>query len=267
MHGRVSSTERLTPAWSGWCSRVATSPSSSMPDATDAYINAAFPPAGAPYDEVFDPQDLRDRCPRSSGPRGGATRCAPGTPSPPAHPRLRGPRGQRSRGPVGGRGEEGRRAGLHRAEWRLPSRPGRRLAPPGRRRVGTAGHRRLARGAAGRARGRRPRGLRRRRPRDPAAEPGRRRPAVAAPPRRPGRRVAAGRRGPRARLRDGPAVRLRARRGRRDPRRTPPPAARARPDPAGPLVLAVLAAHHGRRGLAPDQARLRRGDGGRRRRP
>jgi len=31
-----------------------------MPDATDAYVNAAFPPAGAPYDEVFDPQDLRD---------------------------------------------------------------------------------------------------------------------------------------------------------------------------------------------------------------
>src|SRR4051812_5970237 len=30
-----------------------------MPDATDAYVNAAFPPAGAPYGEVFDPQDLR----------------------------------------------------------------------------------------------------------------------------------------------------------------------------------------------------------------
>src|SRR5262245_23066495 len=31
-----------------------------MPDATDAYVNVAFPPAGAPYGEVFDPQDLRD---------------------------------------------------------------------------------------------------------------------------------------------------------------------------------------------------------------
>jgi NADPH-dependent ferric siderophore reductase len=31
-----------------------------MPDATDAYVNAAFRPAGASYDEVFDPKAVRE---------------------------------------------------------------------------------------------------------------------------------------------------------------------------------------------------------------
>jgi len=39
-----------------------------MPDATDAYINAAFRPAGATYDEVFDPRAVRDSHPRDEQP-------------------------------------------------------------------------------------------------------------------------------------------------------------------------------------------------------
>jgi NADPH-dependent ferric siderophore reductase len=39
-----------------------------MPDATDAYINVAFRPAGASYDEVFDPQALRDTHPADEQP-------------------------------------------------------------------------------------------------------------------------------------------------------------------------------------------------------
>jgi NADPH-dependent ferric siderophore reductase len=60
VHGRVSSVESLSPSLvrvvleGGDLARL------EMPDATDAYVNAAFPPPGAPYDEVFDPADLRD---------------------------------------------------------------------------------------------------------------------------------------------------------------------------------------------------------------
>src|SRR4051794_29410592 len=39
-----------------------------MPDATDAYINAAFRPEGATYDEVFDPQAVRDTHPKEEQP-------------------------------------------------------------------------------------------------------------------------------------------------------------------------------------------------------
>src|SRR5689334_5444156 len=39
-----------------------------MPDATDAYVNAAFPPAGATYDEVFDPQAVRETHPKDQQP-------------------------------------------------------------------------------------------------------------------------------------------------------------------------------------------------------
>jgi len=31
-----------------------------MPDATDAYVNVAIPPAGAPYDAVFEPRAVRE---------------------------------------------------------------------------------------------------------------------------------------------------------------------------------------------------------------
>jgi NADPH-dependent ferric siderophore reductase len=60
VHGRVSSVESLSPSLVRVVLEGGDLAGLEMPDATDAYVNAAFPPAGAPYDEVFDPQDLRD---------------------------------------------------------------------------------------------------------------------------------------------------------------------------------------------------------------
>ena len=60
-------------------------------------------------------------------------------------------------------------------------------------------------------------------------------------------------------------ARVRARRGRRDPGDQAAPAARARPDPSGDVVLAVLAPHDDRRVVARGQAPVRRRDGRRRR--
>jgi NADPH-dependent ferric siderophore reductase len=40
----------------------------SMPEATDAYVNAAFRPEGATYDAVFDPQTVRDTHPPEQQP-------------------------------------------------------------------------------------------------------------------------------------------------------------------------------------------------------
>ena len=34
-----------------------------VPEATDAYINVALPPDGAPYDGVFDPGEMKARHP------------------------------------------------------------------------------------------------------------------------------------------------------------------------------------------------------------
>ena len=68
MHGRVVSAQPLTPGLvrvvleGGDLARL------EMPDATDAYINVAFRPAGATYDEVFDPQAVRDSHPRVEQP-------------------------------------------------------------------------------------------------------------------------------------------------------------------------------------------------------
>jgi NADPH-dependent ferric siderophore reductase len=39
-----------------------------MPAATDAYVNAAFRPAAASYDEVFDPKAIREACPQEQWP-------------------------------------------------------------------------------------------------------------------------------------------------------------------------------------------------------
>ena len=39
-----------------------------MPDATDAYVNVAFPPVGATYGEVFDPQEVRETHPKEQQP-------------------------------------------------------------------------------------------------------------------------------------------------------------------------------------------------------
>jgi NADPH-dependent ferric siderophore reductase len=60
VHGRVSSAESLTPSLVRVVLEGGDLAGLEMPEATDAYVNVAFPPAGAPYDEVFDPQDLRD---------------------------------------------------------------------------------------------------------------------------------------------------------------------------------------------------------------
>jgi NADPH-dependent ferric siderophore reductase len=60
VHGRVASTETLTPSLVRVVLEGGDLAGLEMPDATDAYVNAAFPPEGASYGEVFDPQELRD---------------------------------------------------------------------------------------------------------------------------------------------------------------------------------------------------------------
>jgi NADPH-dependent ferric siderophore reductase len=68
VHGRVARTERLTPTMvrvvlaDGDLERL------QMPDSTDAYVNAAFRPAGASYDEVFDPKTVRESAPDAEWP-------------------------------------------------------------------------------------------------------------------------------------------------------------------------------------------------------
>ena len=68
MHGRVARTEQLTPGMV----RVVLSGGDLehlvMPDATDAYVNLAFRPPGASYDEVFEPTDVRESAPREEWP-------------------------------------------------------------------------------------------------------------------------------------------------------------------------------------------------------
>jgi NADPH-dependent ferric siderophore reductase len=63
MHGRVATTEALTPSLVRVVLEGGDLAALVMPDATDAYVNVAFRPPGAPYDEVFDPQALRDTHP------------------------------------------------------------------------------------------------------------------------------------------------------------------------------------------------------------
>jgi len=68
MYGRVASTEVLTPSLVRVVLEGGDLAALVMPDATDAYINAAFRPVDAPYDEVFDPQALRDSHPDAEQP-------------------------------------------------------------------------------------------------------------------------------------------------------------------------------------------------------
>jgi NADPH-dependent ferric siderophore reductase len=68
VHGRVASTKVLTPSLVRVVLEGGDLADLVMPDATDAYINAAFRPADAPYDEVFDPQALRDSHPDAEQP-------------------------------------------------------------------------------------------------------------------------------------------------------------------------------------------------------
>lgn len=68
MHGRVATTEALTPSMVRVVLEGGDLAELVMPDATDAYVNVAFRPADAPYDEVFDPQTLRDTHPDAEPP-------------------------------------------------------------------------------------------------------------------------------------------------------------------------------------------------------
>ena len=60
MHAQVMSTQRLTPS----LVRVVLGGDGlrdfAMPATTDAYVNLAFPPAGAPYAAPFDPAEVRE---------------------------------------------------------------------------------------------------------------------------------------------------------------------------------------------------------------
>lgn len=68
MHAQVVSTSRLTPGMVRVVLGGGDLERFTMPDATDAYVNLAFPPAGAPYDAVFDPKRVRDEHPRETWP-------------------------------------------------------------------------------------------------------------------------------------------------------------------------------------------------------
>ena len=68
MYARVASTEALTPSLVRVVLEGGDLAELVMPDATDTYINAAFRPASAPYDEVFDPQRLRETHPDAEQP-------------------------------------------------------------------------------------------------------------------------------------------------------------------------------------------------------
>jgi NADPH-dependent ferric siderophore reductase len=63
LHGRVTTTEQLTPDMVRIVLGDGDLDQLVMPDATDAYVNVAFRPPGASYDEVFDPQALRSSHP------------------------------------------------------------------------------------------------------------------------------------------------------------------------------------------------------------
>ncbi len=68
MHAQVMSTQRLTPS----LVRVVLGGDGlrdfAMPATTDAYVNLAFPPAGAPYAAPFDPAEVREAHPRELWP-------------------------------------------------------------------------------------------------------------------------------------------------------------------------------------------------------
>lgn len=67
-HAEVERTERLTPI----LVRVVLGGDGltgfTMPEATDTYVNVAFPPAGAPYGARFEPAEVRDQHPKQLWP-------------------------------------------------------------------------------------------------------------------------------------------------------------------------------------------------------
>ncbi len=68
MHARVSATQRLTPSLVRVVLGGGDLADLTMPEATDAYVNVAIPPPGAPYDAVFDPAEVRAQFPKETWP-------------------------------------------------------------------------------------------------------------------------------------------------------------------------------------------------------
>jgi NADPH-dependent ferric siderophore reductase len=67
-HGQVEAREWLTPALVRVVLGGPGLAGFTMPDATDTYVNVAIPPAGAPYDEVFEPAAVREAHPQELWP-------------------------------------------------------------------------------------------------------------------------------------------------------------------------------------------------------
>ncbi|GAA1774699.1 siderophore-interacting protein [Nocardioides hankookensis] len=67
-HGQVESTERLTPTLVRVVLGGEGLTGFSVPEATDTYVNLAIPPAGAPYDAVFSPAEVRETHPKETWP-------------------------------------------------------------------------------------------------------------------------------------------------------------------------------------------------------
>ena len=59
MHASVIATEWLTPGLVRVVLGGGDLERFEMPEATDTYVNVAIPPPGAPYDEVFDPAEVK----------------------------------------------------------------------------------------------------------------------------------------------------------------------------------------------------------------
>lgn len=68
MHARVVRTERLTPGMVRVVLGGGDLERFEMPEATDAYVNAAFRPAAASYPEVFEPAAVREEYPAEEWP-------------------------------------------------------------------------------------------------------------------------------------------------------------------------------------------------------
>lgn len=233
------------------------------PDATDILRQPRVPPCWAPYGPLFELRQVRDLHPAELWParrRYTVRDWDPGAGSLTLDFVVHGDDG------VGGPGRGSRLRATcwsSRSRWRLRARPGRRLAPAGRRRVRPPA---IAASLEAVPVGRTAVALlvvdgpahRTTRSTSPAraTSPCGGCTAPVAPTTPP---CSCGRsRIPRLPRRSRPH--LRPRRGRRDPRRTPAPARRAGARPQRHVLLAVLAAND-RRGLAQGQARLRRRDG------
>jgi len=68
VHGRVVRTERLTPGMVRVVLGGGDLEHLVVPEATDAYVNVAFRPAAATYDQVFDPRSVRETHPAAQWP-------------------------------------------------------------------------------------------------------------------------------------------------------------------------------------------------------